>query len=144
MFPTVQAVPLMDTWYEGGSQTPTRQSSRATLLTQNPSQAAVVFELSMWSILIGGTWYMKLWKVKHEPTLPNEASSTELEFRPWDLSLRSPAASLGRCGTRFSCKLGDLEGDDRMQADEKYGLSRRRSTILQTIDGGKRKLFWLE
>jgi hypothetical protein len=81
MFPTVQAVPLMDTWYEGGSQTPTRQSSRATLLTQNPSQAAVVFELSMWSILIGGTWYMKLWKVKHEPTLPNEASSTELEFQ---------------------------------------------------------------
>jgi hypothetical protein len=37
----------------------------------------------MWAILMGGTWYMKRWKAKHEPTLSmgevDEASSTELE-----------------------------------------------------------------
>jgi hypothetical protein len=43
----------------------------------------VAFEFTMWAILMGGTWYMKRWKAKHEPTLSmgevDEASSTELE-----------------------------------------------------------------
>jgi hypothetical protein len=43
----------------------------------------VAFEFTMWAILMGGTWYMKRWKAKHEPTLAtgevDEASSTELE-----------------------------------------------------------------
>jgi hypothetical protein len=37
----------------------------------------------MWAILMGGTWYMKRWKNKHEPALSDreadETSGTELE-----------------------------------------------------------------
>lgn len=103
-FPTVQA-PRFPNGYPVRSL-PYENNVSDALLICNLSQAAVVFEFSMWAILMGGTWYMKRWKAKHpdlEPTLSSgdvdEASSTELESQTVRLDADKSGGKVGVAGT---------------------------------------------
>jgi hypothetical protein len=62
----------------------------------------VAFEFTMWAILMGGIWYMKRWKAKHEPTLSigevDEASSTELESQTVRLDDAKTGEKVGVAG----------------------------------------------
>lgn len=71
----------------------------------NGYPAATVFEFSMWATLMGGAWYMKHWKAKHEPTLvgddgtAEETSSTEMESQTVRISSDKAAGKNGVIST---------------------------------------------
>jgi hypothetical protein len=56
----------------------------------------------MWATLMGGIWYMKRCKAKHEPTLSigevGEASSTELESQTVRLDAAKTGGKVGVAG----------------------------------------------